>query len=408
LVSGIDAGNLLTESKYIILAYKKTENNYIFHKKQSFTIGEIDPKIELDNEQNYTLIIVSTGTSVLANITDERDFNNVRFITENYANPDVKFLYQKVENFKPIGADNVINIKLKNSTSIKVIYDTSKMLAGDKGAKINQLTNAYIKYHKPKSIKLGNIVGLEHEETILAVKNYGFIDNSRMLYRLDFYNAFIVGNITMDVKIFIETLRVDELPEATKIDGLTLSVKPEYKHTYILKPVICGGYLGPNKTNFREFMCHNLGDGYSGIWADKFMGNMYSWGRKQVVFKQEDNDYERGNVWTEAENPCPSGFRVPTLPEWQNLLDERNNIKTELRGTGWKIGNRLALFTHNDFRRWLWSSSVKDGVTPEKVVDGKDWEVYSIEVSSDKIYTFGDLKHFGSAIRCIRKLPEEL
>jgi len=147
-------------------------------------------------------------------------------------------------------------------------------------------------------------------------------------------------------------------------------------------------------------MCHNLGDGYSGVWTDKFVGNRYAWGRKQVVFKQYDNPYEEGDVWTEAENPCPSGFRVPTLYEWHSVLD--NNAREKLydrhdQYIGWKIGNRLALFDHEDYRRYIWSTTT---ISTDRV--------YTIRIMLPVInQNYNDKKYYGQAVRCIRKLPNE-
>jgi len=407
LSSAKDAGNLATGTKYTILAYKKKAgDSYVFHKKQDFTIGNTDSKIELDAGENYTLIIVSIGTNTTPNITNLNSFSEVSLIPGKHEDNNRKFLYQKKENFIPKdGINDPIDIKLKGSTSISVIVDTRKMLAGDTGAEINQLTDISIKYRKPKSIKLGNISDTyDYEEVLLPIKNQSFINNNKMLYKIEFHDAFIIKERT-DIRFFIKTIQTNEYPANGKIEGLKLNVTPGYLHTSVINPVICGGYLGPNKTNFREFTCHNLGGDYSGIWKDKFMGNMYAWGKKQVVYDNRNNPYDNGNIWKESENPCPSGFRVPTIQEWQNLLNENNNPIEKMydsngESIGWKIGTRLALFISslNDFyKNWIWSST---SINNEYA--------YTIRVDKEQIYKrVNDEKGLGSAVRCIRKLPEE-
>jgi len=123
---------------------------------------------------------------------------------------------------------------------------------------------------------------------------------------------------------------------------------------------------------FREFKCHNLGDGYSG-------------------------------VWTESENPCPKGFRVPTVYEWRDVFNVNNNSREKIIDStgsdiGWKIGSRLALFSYEylDRRQWLWSTTVTD-----------DEHAYIISVLYFKISEFKSLRRIGNAVRCIRKLPNE-
>jgi len=389
---------LPNDVKYTILAYKKISNSFIFHKKQDFTIGDQNQKIELDSGQEYTLIIISTGTSELPKLSNENDFYNVGFSTQ-YNDKNARFLYQKIENFIPSWIGKELNITLKGSTSISITLDTSETLAGDGGTKILSTGDIEVRYSRPKIIKLANPSDTrEYEDVILPMRDKRFTDQNMKL-KMDFYDAFVVKPVT-DIKLSIKSLSVDKISDTTDIDGVSIDINAGYKQTYLIKPMLCGAYTDRNKTNFRQFMCHNLGDGYSGVWTDKFVGNRYAWGRKQVVYQQRDNPYETGDVWTEAENPCPSGFRVPTLPEWHSILDNNTQEKLYDRNNkviGFKIGNRLALFHHTDFRRYIWSTTT---------------------ISTDRVYTIvirennidkerNDGKFFGQAVRCIRKLPNE-
>jgi len=99
---------------------------------------------------------------------------------------------------------------------------------------------------------------------------------------------------------------------------------------------------------------------------------------------------------------CPAGFRVPTIDEWKDVLNESYNPREMLNDSkgnsiGWKIGSRMALFHTDDYRSYIWSTTIID-----------DKRVYSILVRSYSIvYKFEDSKYFGQAVRCIRKLPNE-
>jgi|GEM_PF-2565755 len=111
LESSIPAGNLPKGAKYSILAYKKpkySNDEYAFHKRYDFTIGEENARMELTGGQNYTLIVISTGTQAIPNIVNVENFNGVYFRTKNQ-DPNIKFLYQKIENFIPFDSGDVRN-----------------------------------------------------------------------------------------------------------------------------------------------------------------------------------------------------------------------------------------------------------------------------------------------------------
>jgi len=151
------------------------------------------------------------------------------------------------------------------------------------------------------------------------------------------------------------------------------NLKPGYKHVIRVKIKRCGAYLGPNKTNWRQFMCHNLGANYN---LDPFVpsanihGDKYQWGYKDPYIKQKDDVYQSGNVsgwnrnnassgylhdpWTNGINdPCPDGYRVPTKTEWENV-SKYNNINrigawggttSKNANAGIKFGDNLMLPT---------------------------------------------------------------
>jgi len=392
--------NLPNETKYTVLAYKKVDSTYSYHKRKDFTVGETDPKMELYAGESYTLVVVSVGTEKIPNISNENDLNTVNFPVDG-SDPNEKFLYQKIENFTPDSSD--IDIKLKGSTGISITLDVSEFSLGEKVVKISHVSDAVIKYKRPKAIKLGenSYVFTDYEEASVSPIVSHFSDNSEKKYLLEFPEAFIVENT--EIKLYIKSIQIDELSDINSIDGLSLNdVKAGNKYEYVVKMGTCGAYTGPNKTNFREFICHNLGEGSSERWTDKFVGDRYAWGKNTIVNKQSGNPYEEGDIWKDSENPCPAGFRVPTIDEWKDVLDESYNPRERLNDSkgnsiGWKIGSRMALFHTDDYRSYIWSTTVINNV-----------QVYTINVKHDGIdKNYQDGKHFGQAVRCIRKLPNE-
>jgi len=320
----------------------------------------------------------------------------------SYFDPDAKFLYQKIQYFRP--KDGEINIKLKGSTGISVIIDTSEFL-GDKASRLTHTGEMYIKYNKPKAIRLGNLNNTsDYEEVSLWPKAYNETSYTRFTY--DFYDAFIVKKTS--VKFYLTEMNVEDHSETSKIERLELDVKPGYKNLFVVKLGACGAFLGPNKTtNFRIFMCYNLGGNYyyEGMKrGDIVVGNTYAWGRKTPVYKnypfynEKNNPYEDGDIWNESENPCPAGFRVPTISEWKNVLYDGYNPREKLYDSegifiGWKIGNNLLFYYSSLWSATNWGLNISS-------------TAYYVSFYSDIVDTTEN-KYKALPVRCIRKLPHE-
>ncbi|HFK5529589.1 TPA: FISUMP domain-containing protein, partial [Elizabethkingia anophelis] len=154
-----------------------------------------------------------------------------------------------------------------------------------------------------------------------------------------------------------------------------MSIKPGTRKTLTINfssPAVskCGAYLGPNQTLWREFMCHNLGADYS---ADPFVpsavihGAKYQWGAQtNETGRYISQSYDQSNSgvipgwksnlspklngsWSDtnktANDPCPSGYRVPTQAQWQAVIDNNDNVE---RVGSWNTGNyTTALYFRN-------------------------------------------------------------
>jgi uncharacterized protein (TIGR02145 family) len=112
----------------------------------------------------------------------------------------------------------------------------------------------------------------------------------------------------------------------------------------------CGAFTAPGV--WREFMCHNLGADET---ADPFTpakglnGNYYQWGRKDPVATVNTPSAAIpgwniitavNDAWTDGNktdnDPCPEGYRIPTLAEWNGVAD--NNLPYEATGSTWNTG----------------------------------------------------------------------
>ena len=131
----------------------------------------------------------------------------------------------------------------------------------------------------------------------------------------------------------------------------------------------CGAYVNSN-TDWREFMCYNLG--VTDTNADPFTpspalnGDYYQWGYKTpcATYDPDNGDAIVGtwvstattNIYGDGSNtavttksptdPCPDGYRVPNNNEWSGALNKTFNTQTPL-GTSWSAGNWTGYLLNN-------------------------------------------------------------
>ena len=82
----------------------------------------------------------------------------------------------------------------------------------------------------------------------------------------------------------------------------------------------------------KEFMCANLGADESKDWNKTGNGDYYQWGQprpaasanREIVQpwgSRYNSDYSWNESGSSGTDPCPNGWRVPTLAEWTGVID---------------------------------------------------------------------------------------
>jgi len=424
LTSAVRDNDLPNGTKYTILAYKKTGNSYTFDKKQTFTVGQ-NSNIKLNHGQNYTLILISKGTSTSPNIYNEKDINNVNF---SNSEENVKVIYQRIDNFIPNGKiNNKINVKLKYKTSdIRIVLDASNILGGNIGKNITHIENPKISYRKWGKFYLKNTQVIDITTATKNINSLGRLNTT--IVSSDFIKYLKVENETNAT--FSMRFKTEYMKEIQNVNFALKNLKSGYRYTFRVKLKNCGAYLGKNKTDWRQFMCYNLGVkdfSHSPFKPDyAIRGDMFTWDGQKVSisgnapFQTSERGPMTSTAWTHS-NPCPSGWRVPTIEEWKAVFsnNQRSRIGDFKGGegdSGVRLGDNLVLpatcyldyvksgkawyhshLTCNN-RIFYWSSSVI-----RDIKRAFPYKYYNIKYYSDNDFVRqAEYPMMGQSVRCIK------
>ncbi|MCT4006859.1 hypothetical protein HZQ22_16000 [Elizabethkingia anophelis] len=333
-VAAVTGDQLGAGMKFRVIAYRKDNGNYQTY--QDYTVGQQAAPLMLDSGTTYNMVVYSYGSTTLPMINSTEQ-SNISSAKIDYDNDNRDLMYQKISDFTPDGnINNILSIKLRH----KIPNITVTLKSNNS---ISSISNALIGNNYPNakfSINSGQIVDWGSSNKV-SVNFPSGASNSLSSSSVFVNNDTSNGLFSADVTISGITKTID-LVNAFKIT-------PEYKSNLTINLMKCGAYIGPNTNpaNYKEFMCQNLG-ATSGI--DPFSpqagnhGAKYQWGAKtnetgRYISQSDDqsnsvaiagwNSTGKANgSWSDtnktANDPCPAGYRVPTIAQWKAVIDNNN------------------------------------------------------------------------------------
>lgn len=338
----ISGENLPLGTMFRVIAYRQSSGDYQTH--QDYTVGQLAIPLALDNGVAYDMVTYSYGSTSLPSIS-QVETSNLNNAVVNYDDDNRDFMYQK-QSFTPQNPNNILNIILAHKLAqITTIFD----LRGD--GSIEAINTPILSSHYTTGeipLNSGNIKNRTGAATSLEVVFPGPYPNKTqssvpLLVNAD-TEGVASGSFSANITIHGTSSEVN-LPNA-------FSITPGRKQNLIIKFSKCGAYVGPGV--WKDFMCHNLGADTN---ADPFTpsasihGAKYQWGAQtgesgRYVSQDEDlNIIEPilgwnttptdSNSWSEvktANDPCPSGYKVPSASEWNAVLV---NNSTNYIGSNW-------------------------------------------------------------------------
>ncbi|WP_395761870.1 FISUMP domain-containing protein [Elizabethkingia anophelis] len=340
-IASAPGASLTSGMKFRIIAYKAADGTYVTHK--DYTVGQPADGLILEQGTQYTFVAYSFGsTSALPTITSG-ETTNLSSAQVAYDDTNRDFMYQKM-NYTPSQASQAVPFTLRH----KITWFNVHVYSGDIG-NMQSITNATLGPHYSAgsfALANGNITrtGTPAGNPITFLTGAATNKSSTNFINNDTQGN-STGNFSATVNLTTGSSSTINLTNAFKIT-------PETQSTLNINLKKCGAYIGPNTNpaNFKEFACQNLGatagiDPFSPVAGNH--GDKYQWGAKTGeagrYYSQANDQANSGYIsgwnttslpdgtWQDGvktvNDPCPTGYRVPTRTEWQAVINNNTNIE---------------------------------------------------------------------------------
>ncbi|MCL1676456.1 fibrobacter succinogenes major paralogous domain-containing protein [Elizabethkingia meningoseptica] len=427
-IAAVSGDPIAAGMKFRVIAYRQSDGSYQTYK--DYTIGQSGDPLMLDGGISYYIVTYSYGsTSALPQISTG-EMTNLSQAQIGYDDNNKDLMYQKIEGFIPDGnnPNNKLDIKLRHKLS--QITTVINSYIGD----ITEISWANLRPHHPEGVlSLSTGIMSRTYESDERLNFSGTFPTTRATSDPVLINADTGGNLT---GLFSAFLTVNNIGKTISLPN-SFKITPEYKNNLTINLTKCGAYIGPNTdpANFKEFMCYNLGADTS---VNAFTpsaaihGAKYQWGAQTGeagrYISQADDQSNSGIIsgwnstskpdgsWSDnsktSNDPCPSGYRVPTRAQWEAVIDNNN---VERIGSWANDGNyTTALYVRNPSNiRTLMLPAVGyrhsvDGSLVNRGASGRYWSSSEAASSASRLHFHSSsvdvslsIRTHGFSVRCV-------
>ncbi|MDV2447007.1 hypothetical protein CMU93_05750 [Elizabethkingia anophelis] len=341
-VAAVDGDPLVDGTKFRLIAYK-VDGSYAGYKDFTVGVQSTTGGLRLPKDVLYWMVVYSYGTNYLPVISsgEALSLGSAKHTYDNM-NGQNGFLYQ-MQMFTPQEGDNTMSVVLRHKIAQVTTKINSSALSGSNY--ISEVSSAILRgNNRNAEFKLSD--GSAASRSILQNLTTTFSAQSPTEWTSNavFVNA--ASNPDTDKIIsFSADVAVNSGTAKPVVVTNGFRIKPGYRTTFkinLKKSFKCGAYLGRNQTDWREFMCYNLGADSSenpfGPVTAAMHGAKYQWGYKPRDPMKSDDRYltakddqdNRGKLnwnfsdvlpsgWNDnskgVNDPCPEGYRVPSDAE---------------------------------------------------------------------------------------------
>ncbi|MCI0922723.1 fimbrillin family protein [Sphingobacterium rhinopitheci] len=332
---------------YKLLVYNESGDLVV---EQNYTVGTLDnQKLLLNSGSTYTFVAVSLNSTSLPTVSNKATLNTATVIPSTQVMQDL--MYYSVTKTLDQSSVNDLDINFSHAFSrITVMID-----ATDSGYGITDVNSTFSSGYRTNSLKLSNMQITQSGPTnsnavIFPTLNQEIVVSTPLIVSAQsgFSNTFLISDITIN-NIEANDINLFENMEILAGYSYTLRLKITPEDAIIDNTAV--------RINGKIWKRHNLGADYTQsadvVGAESTRGNIYQWGRNIVCVYPDDlidygdpqgnnplNWFSTNNMDAESWNatlgtaeekelnptkglqdPCPDGFRVPTAPEFLDLVD---------------------------------------------------------------------------------------
>lgn len=327
--------------RYKIIAY---DQNGLYVAEKDYTRGSESTAgaFMLDGGKTYSFIIYSiNSTSTLPAVTFANTANKTLATSSVNIGGNDDFMYYRKNMTVSGTANNYLDVVLQH----KLSQITTTIDASQSGYNVTSVTSHFTPHNSTATVNL----------TDGSIARTGTVGNSAVTFTSP--NALIVtsvptiinANANNTTSYTIDNITIGPLTQSNITPFTNLNITPGVKYNMKLTIVPNDEYLTHAglpavRINGAIWMRHNVGvdtnlDPDQNPLTSAIHGNYYQWGRSAIVAGPTANStngnwirnstaYAAWNGGTEAipiktaSDPCPTGYKIPTLTQVQKLLND--------------------------------------------------------------------------------------